>query len=113
MTAWINLSQNKKTCFVFYYSGHGGIHSGYTEAVLNKEPSTRNSTFPIEAKLRKLAEVKGLFVIGLLDCCRTKLNTNRGIKQPPAPGNINCVITFACPPYETTKADCHLSEEWL
>ena len=78
MTAWKYFSKNKKTCFVFCYSGHGGINSGYTEAVLNKEPGTLNSTFPIEAKLRKLAEVKGSFVIGLLDCCRTKLSTNRG-----------------------------------
>ena len=64
MDAWINFSQKKKMCYVFNYSGHGGMNAGMTEAVLNKEPGTTNSTFPIEAKLRKLAEVEGLFVIG-------------------------------------------------
>ena len=62
--AWMNFKRKNKMCLIFSYSGHGGMNSGMTEAVLNKEPGTKNSTFAIEAKLRKLAEVEGLFVIG-------------------------------------------------
>ena len=49
--------KTKKTCFFFNYSGHGGMHEGMTEAVLNKKPGTTNSTYPVEYKLRLLAEV--------------------------------------------------------
>ena len=48
MPALKNRNTTKKTSYFFNYSGHGGMHEGMTEAVLDKKPGTSNSTFPVE-----------------------------------------------------------------
>ena len=46
-----------------------------TFAVVNEEPTNNKIVkFPLEAHMRKLGGEEGAFVLGILDCCREKLN---------------------------------------
>ena len=46
-----------------------------TFAVINEEPKKDKIVkFALEAQMRKLGGKEGTFVLGILDCCREKIN---------------------------------------
>ena len=67
------MENNKKghnTLVVFHYGGHGANHLGVIQAVLNdKEP--KKQIYPIERGIRDLSKLPGVYLIALLDCCRS------------------------------------------
>ena len=88
-----------------------------TFAVTNEEPKKNKIIkFPLEAQMRKLGGEKGAFVLGILDCCREKLNEqNRaGMIRTNFPEHDediynNCVISFGCPPSCTVNAESEIA----
>ena len=67
---WRN--NNKKTFIFVYYAGHGTVMDGTTRIVLNINEG-KKTPYPIETQLRLLGRVKGVYVMGVLDCCRSPI----------------------------------------
>ena len=54
---------------VFYYAGHGVCIKGETNALLPVEDAKKRF-FRLDFYLKALAEIDGLYILALLDCCR-------------------------------------------
>ena len=67
---WRN--NNKKTFIFVYYAGHGTVMDGTTQIVLNINEG-KKTPFPLETHLRILGTRKGVYVMGVLDCCRSPI----------------------------------------
>ena len=64
---------SKQAIFIFvYYAGHGTVMDGTTQIVLNINEG-KKTPYPIETQLRLLGRVKGVYVMGVLDCCRSPI----------------------------------------
>ena len=64
-------TQRKRTFFFIYYAGHA-ILDGTTKVVLNINKGYR-SPYPLETMIRLLGKRKGVYVLGVLDCCRSPI----------------------------------------
>ena len=53
---------------MIHYGGHGVVHGGAVQAVLN-DPS--QPLYALEKSIRMLSKVPGGYIIALLDCCRS------------------------------------------
>ena len=63
-----NQGAGKKTLLIFHYSGHAVIRVNSTHIIINEEGE--KFRFPLEKKLRALADLANSHVLSLLDCCR-------------------------------------------
>ena len=71
VTAWYG--SGKRTFIFIYYSGHG-VMDNFTYAVTNETPENgKVKKFALEYKMRWIGEEEGVFVLGILDCCREKI----------------------------------------
>ena len=91
-----------------------------TYAVTNEEPKNDQVIkFDLENKMRLIGAEEGAFVLGILDCCREKLNLQaKGFDQAEVfrqyeEEYTNCVISFGCPPSKMVNADSMLAEEYF
>eukprot|EP00351_Strombidinopsis_sp_SopsisLIS2011_P001002 CAMPEP_0116874604 /NCGR_PEP_ID=MMETSP0463-20121206/6089_1 /TAXON_ID=181622 /ORGANISM="Strombidinopsis sp, Strain SopsisLIS2011" /LENGTH=111 /DNA_ID=CAMNT_0004518461 /DNA_START=117 /DNA_END=452 /DNA_ORIENTATION=+ len=67
--------EDKKALIVMYFSGHG-MMDDQSLIVLNEdgedfELGYVDYLFPMERKLRTIASLKRVFVVGIFDCCRS------------------------------------------
>jgi len=96
-----NWARGRQKTFVFiYYAGHG-VLDGFTFPVLNDVKKMR---FPIEKFLRTLGTNPCAYVVGVLDCCRSKITpalrgeaNNDGLFDETGEYR-NTFITFGCAP---------------
>ena len=70
--------------------------------------------FPLEELLREtLAKLPNVFILAVLDCCRTK-NPARGkniVDTGDEPKNL--IIIYSCPPGKVTRADSFMTKALL
>ena len=98
-----------KTLVFIYYAGHG-IQRNLTYAVANEE-----KVYPLEKMLRVLATTPKSYVLAVLDCCRAEFKaSHRGFQaadnsNPDADQRTNLVLTYGCPPSDTTPAKSTIS----
>ena len=102
-------ANGEKTLVFFYYAGHG-IQRNLTYAVSNEE-----KVYPLEKMLRVLATTPKSYVLAVLDCCRAEFKAqHRGFQaadnsNPDADQRTNLIITYGCPPSDTTPAKSTIS----
>ena len=65
--------------------------------------------------MRNLGAEEGVFVLGILDCCREKINLQaKGFdSRQNEEEYTNCVISFGCPPSKMVNADSMIAEEYF
>jgi len=70
--------------------------------ILNvNDDNFHNFTFALESNLRILANLKGSYVVALLDCCREILPEENSRGGDSIQNNVtsnNLIISFGCPP---------------
>ena len=103
-------TSGQKTLVFFYYAGHG-VQKNFTFAVCNEE-----KLYPLEKMLRILATTKNCYVLGVLDCCRSEFKQNHRGYSAPGGGDQdtegsqnNLILTYGCPPSDTTPAKSTIS----
>ena len=65
-----NHKAGERTFVMFQFGGHG-IQDNFTFVLCNTI-ERKKIAFPIEKKIRDLAEVPSCYVVALFDCCREK-----------------------------------------
>ena len=83
--------------------------------------------FPLEKKIRDLAEIEGCFVVALFDCCREKMTVDEvqkgkmvkvegrggGMMEEEPDWSVakarDLMIAFGCPPNSYTPAESTLT----
>lgn len=66
--------------------------------------------FPIEEQLMNIATISNVYILAVLDCCRTKMGTrgpDQENKDSPLPKNL--ILIQGCPPGKTVLADSILT----
>lgn len=100
----------KRTAIIFMYAGHG-IMSDMTFALMNTiDP--KKMLFPIEKKVRQLAELQSTYVISLFNCCRDKVKiakskggqtvveANNLLEKDPYKDTRNAFLVYGRPPLD-------------
>ena len=80
----------------------------------NDQEDDSQQRFALEYNLRNtLARLPNVFILAVLDCCRSK-NPARG--EIPDDSGIkpkNLIIIYSCPPGQVTRADSQMTEALL
>jgi len=104
------------TLIFVYYAGHG-VMENYTYAMLNDCKKIR---YPIEKQMRNLGINPGVFVLGVLDCCREnfqQLSRGTGQAEPVEEEDLshyrNMFITHGCAPNSGVDARSTISVEYF
>ena len=67
--------------------------------------------------MRWLGNEEGIFVLGILDCCREKITlpkkAGKSDKVDSEPSYSNCVISFGCRPSSTVNANSLIAVEYF
>ena len=106
-----NIGLRKGFIFYCYYSGHG-ILENTTKIVLSK-----GGYFEIEKQLQDTfkSKVNGVYVIGVLDCCRNLNNVKekfvKGTPEIKVEDSPNLVICYRAAAYEEALANNEFSKQ--
>ena len=63
------VNNDTKTLIWVYYSGHG-VMQNTSYAVCNESVKKTKVVYPLEKQLRVLANLQGIYVVAVFDCCR-------------------------------------------